>query len=266
MKTIMLLAALITITGLQAQIKKKPITKKTVGKSKPQAPLPLSQPEPVRQSITEKRLNGDAGKTQTTPFVSGIYAAPKAGKTFDSAANRTAITGASTNNQMITGRDTILNRNTLNEGGIPTNSGAVDKSGQSQFGQSNWQNNTVGESQWTVPPPVSATFNKQFGEMNNAVWSRNMGDTNMYRVRYQQNNVWIANTFTSAGQVMDTRTEIPLAQAPLGVTAYKARQPGTFEIITVNKYQPQGRPFVYELRLKDGRTIYVNEAGTEIRQ
>lgn len=89
-----------------------------------------------------KNNNAATTTKEESPFVSGIHAAPDAKKVYDtvppanpnSIENNTRATIATNNVQ----KDTVGNVNTLIESGLPTNSGALDKSGQAQFGQSNW--------------------------------------------------------------------------------------------------------------------------------
>ncbi|MCW3109322.1 MAG: hypothetical protein JWQ09_3828, partial [Segetibacter sp.] len=124
-----------------------------------------------RQTATDRYLNGPGRNTSTTtpgssnttvnssPFVSGIHAADNASKTFDTvAANRNTANNKTTNTTIAGGNDTTFNVNTISQGGVTTNSGAVERSGQAHFGQTNWGNSrsTVGESQWTIPPPITA--------------------------------------------------------------------------------------------------------------
>jgi hypothetical protein len=225
-----------------------------------------------RQSITDKYLNGptrsstsstttSSQSNNNSPFVGGIHPADNAAiKTFDSVqlANPNAVDNTNATNIVAAGgKDTAFNVNTINQGNITTNSGAVDRSGQSQFGQTNWGNSrsTVGESQWTVPPPI-----------NNATWSRSNTDTSMYSARYQTGTSWVVTNYNNAGQRLDTRTEIALVQPPRPVSFFLTKQPSDFQPLNVYFIQMQGKQDMYQITTRGGKTFYINNNGVEISQ
>ena len=243
------------------------------------------------QTITEKRLNGSqnvnapAGSantsaqttgsqnstTQKSPFAGGIHPGNNAAQKFDSVApaNPNSINNnrSTTNATIAGGNDSAVNVNTITENGIPTNSGAVDKSGQAQFGQTNWGSNrgTVGESQWTVPPPITSSFNKDFPTVSNATWARSNLDTSVYSARYQSGAVWVTTNYNAAGQRLDSRSELALTAAPVPVTNYLSRQPKGFKATSIYKVQMQGKPDMYEIESNGGQTIYLNNEGMEVK-
>jgi hypothetical protein len=248
----------------------------------------------ARQTITEQRLNTSSqgisfekkNSEKETPFVSGIHAATDENPTMQSGSannsNVTNPTGGNANTlnannigsnihngtNVAGGNDTTFNVNTTNQNGVNTNAGAVDRSGQSQFGQTNWgrnNRNTVGESQWTVPPPITASFNKQFPDVSGAQWTRNNGDTSIYAVRYKAGANWASSRYNAAGDRLDTRIDIPLVQAPRPVSVYLAKQADDFRITSISRLQIQGKPELYEIRTASGNTIYVNNDGMETR-
>ncbi len=233
------------------------------------------------QTITEKRLNGSRkessnalpqkSSTQKSPFAGGIHPANNAAQKFDSVApaNPNSINNRPNPNATIAGvNDSAVNVNTLTENGIPTNSGAVDKSGQAQFGQTNWGGNrgTVGESQWTVPPPITTSFNKDFPTISNATWVRSNLDTSIYSARYQSGAVWVTTNYNVTGQRLDTRSELSLTSAPVPVYNYLSRQPKGFKAISIYKVQMQGKPDMYEVQSSGSQTIYLNAEGMEVKQ
>jgi hypothetical protein len=216
--------------------------------------------------------NATSSNAAKSPFVGGIHAAPNADKPLHNAGSNTATNATNPNNNtnhgvsIAGGNDTTFNANTINQGGVTTNSGAVDRSGQSQFGQTNWgrnNRNTVGESQWTVPPPITSSFNKQFPGANSVEWQRNNVDTTQYVARYNFGGTWVSTTYNQGGEKLSTRTEIPLVQAPRPVSVYLAKQPSTFRIATISRLQLQGKPQVYEIKTSTGKTIYINDDGME---
>lgn len=236
-----------------------------------------AQDRQPRQTITDKYLNGPTRKDSVTtsssnstdknsPFVGGVHPAENASKTFDTV--RTSTTANQTTNTTIAGgNDTTFNVNTISQGGgVTTNSGAVDRSGQSQFGQTNWgtSRSTVGESQWTIPPPITASFNKEFPASNSATWTRNNVDTSIYSARYKSGAQWVTTRYNASGQRLDMRTEFPLLQPPRPVSVYLAKQPTGFEAQTIYRLQVQGKPDVYEIHTKTGKTVYVNNDGMEV--
>ncbi len=250
-------------------------TSNRAGKQPAQANTPPTQ---TRQTITDKRLNGTAGteantspeKTTTneSPFVNGVHPAENAARSFDTlAANSNIVNRSSQGGVTIAGgNDTTFNSNTTIQNSVNTNSGAVDRSGQSQFGQTNWgrdTRNTVGESQWTIPPPITSSFNKEFPTANSATWSRNNADTSIYYARYKSGASWVTSSYNSGGERMETRFEIPLVQAPRAVSIYLAKQPSNVRIASVSKLQIQGKPDVYEIKTANGKTVYVNNDGSE---
>lgn len=243
-----------------------------------------------RQTITEKYLNGTSGTdakthvaestTNNSAFAGGVHAAANAGEKFDSATNlnpNSANTNVSTNTASNTNstlvNDTVFNNNTITTNGVTTNgvttnSGAVDRSGQAQFGQTNWGNSrsTVGESQWTIPPPVSASFTKEFPAAGNLTWTRNNTDTSIYSARYKSGDAWVTTNYNVSGQRVDMRTEMPLTLLPQPVSAYIGKLPTNLQISTVSKWQVYGKPDVYEIGTRTGKTFYVNSEGTEIKR
>lgn len=239
----------------------------------------IAQP---RQTVTEKYLKGPSGKNanadtsarrsagNTNPFVGGIHAAPDAGEKFDTTNKNMNVNNVNTPNTMVTPvaapNDTIFNANTITDNGTTTNSGAVDRSGQSQFGQTNWGNSrsTVGESQWTIPPPVTASFNKEFPAAARAVWSRNNTDTSIYSARYKSGDLWVTTNYSFAGKRLDMRTEVPLTLLPQPVSAYISKLPANLPVTTVSKWEVLGKADVYEIKTKTGKTMYVNNDGAEV--
>lgn len=252
---------------------------KTTSDKTGKQPAPANTPAvQARQTITDKRLNGSAetdantssGKTTTneSTFANGVHPAQNASGSFDTvAANSNNINRSNQSGVAVGGNDTTFNANTTSQNGVNTNSGAVDRSGQSQFGQTNWgrdTRNTVGESQWTIPPPITSSFNKEFPTANSTTWSRNNTDTSIYSVRYKSGESWVTSRYNSAGDRLETRFEIPLVQAPRAVSIYLAKQPSTVRIVFISKLQIQGKPEVYEIKTADRKTVYVNNDGMEI--
>ena len=187
---------------------------------------------------------------------------------FDSSTtNRNNRTNTRNSTTIAGGNDTTFNVNTISSaGGVNTSSGAVDRSGQAQFGQSNWGTgrSTVGESQWTVPPPITASFNRDFPTSNSATWTRNSVDTTIYSAKYKSGAQWVTTNYNAQGQRIDMRTEFPLVQPPRAVTVYIAKQPANFQITTIYKLQVQGRPDMYEIETAGGKKIYINNDGMEV--
>jgi hypothetical protein len=217
-------------------------------------------------STNNSQGNNGANSVNTSPFVGGVHAANSAGKTFDTLNATNSTAGNTGTTRIAGGKDTTFNANTINNGGITTNLGAVDRSGQAQFGQTNWgsSRSTVGESQWTVPPPITASFNKEFPAANGATWSRNNVDTSLFSARYKSGTTWVTTNYNATGQRLDMRTEYPLPQPPRAVSVYLAKQPAGFEIISIYKIEMQGRPDIYEVQSKNGKTIYINNDGMEV--
>jgi hypothetical protein len=188
-------------------------------------------------------------------------------KRLDTAANQHPVNNTTVNNSVGGGRDTTFNVNTLSQGGVTTNSGAVDRSGQAQFGQTNWGNSrsTVGESQWTIPPPITASFNRDFPTSNNATWTRSNTDSTIYSARYQSGTQWVITNYNASGQRLDIRTAFPLLQPPRSVSVYIAKQAADFRVVTIYKLQVQGRPDVYEVETASGKKLYINNDGVEVQ-
>jgi hypothetical protein len=239
-----------------------------------------------RETVTEKYLKGsserrgvaDTSGSKTAgsrTFVGGIHAAPAAGEKFDTIDASLNINNNNVNNNPTTTvanvtpvaapNDTIFNNNTRTDNSVNTNSGAIDRSGNAQFGQSNWGNSrsTVGESQWTVPPPVTASFTKEFPTARDAIWSRNSNDTTMYSARYRSGDFWITSNYNASGQRLDIRSEIPLAKLPLAVKNYVSKLPSDLKVTTISRWQVLGKSDVYEIKTLAGKTFYVNNEGSE---
>ena len=235
-----------------------------------------------RESITERYLNGDSGRhanaatLQSTagksPFATGVHAAANAGEKFDTAGTNinpnNVNNAANINTSVVNDNDTVYNANTITDNGMTTNSGAVDRSGQAQFGQSNWgsSRSTIGESQWTVPPPVKTSFTKEFPGAGNLKWSRNNTDTSIYSARYKSGDRWVTTNYSTSGQRLDTRTEVPLTLLPQNVSAYISKMPSDLTVVTITKWQVLGKSDVYEIQTKTGKIIYVNDDGEEVNR
>jgi hypothetical protein len=233
------------------------------------------------QTVTDRYLNGSttngqraaisntsSPSTNSNPFVSGVHASDNGMKRFDSTTvNRNNVNNQTANTTIAGGNDTTFNVNTLSQGGVTTNSGAEDRSGQAQFGQTNWGNSrsTVGESQWTVPPPITASFNKDFPQSDSATWTRNNVDTTIYSAKYKSAAKWGVTNYNSSGGRLDMRTEVPLIQPPRPVSVYIAKQPAGFRAATIYKIQVQGRPDIYEVETMTGKKIYINNDGMEVK-
>ncbi|WP_018615067.1 hypothetical protein [Segetibacter koreensis] len=239
----------------------------------------------LRETVTEQYVNGrsdknsdaDTGESNTvtkSPFVGGIHAAADAQQKFDTTSknihNINNIANVRDANATATpvdaANDTIFNVNTITDNGVLTNSGAVDKSGNAQFGQTNWgkSRRTVGESEWTVPPPITASFRKEFPNAANAAWSRNSKDTSIYSARYKAGDTWITTNYNASGQRMDMRTEVPLVLLPQAVSTYVSKLPSNLQVTTISRWQVLGKADVYEIHTKGGKTMYVNEEGAEV--
>ena len=239
-----------------------------------------------RETITERYLKSSAttrfshdsshrtaADSSSGPFVTGIHPANNAAKTYDTLntpANANNVNGATSVNAGSTSiepaNDTVFNANSIKENGITTTSGAVDRSGQAQFGQANWGDSrgTVGEGQWTVPPPITASFNKQFPAVNNATWTRNNRDTSIFSARYNNGTSWIIMNYNAAGERLDMRTEFSLPQPPRPVSIFIAKQPADFQAAAIYRLQVPGKPDLYEIQTKTGRTIYINNDGNTV--
>jgi hypothetical protein len=221
-----------------------------------------------QNSTISNSVNTTMSKGTSTigPFAGNIHPAYNAGKKFDSAGINSNNRSTSRATTIRGGNDTTFNANTLDPSGTTTNSGAVDRSGQAQFGQTNWGNGrgTVGESQWTIPPPITASFNREFPSVNNATWSRNKVDTSIYSARHKSGSHWITTNYNAGGQRIDMRTEVPLLQPPRPVAVYLAKQPANFRAVNIYRLQLQGKPDVYEIVTRNGKTIYINNEGMEV--
>jgi hypothetical protein len=225
-----------------------------------------------RQTITEKYLKGPqtpgSRSSDTTPFVGGIHASPTAGEKFDSARLDPDLNGNPREvsvKPIAAPNDTVFNENSGSPTGVLSNSGAEDRSGNAQFGQTNWGNSrgTVGESQWTVPPPVTASFAKEFPTVNSVNWSRNE-DTSVYSVRYRTGESWVTSNYSSAGKKLDVRMEVPLFNVPTGVRNYISKLPNNLQVTTITRWQVVNRPDVYEINTRVGKVFHVNTDGQEV--
>lgn len=221
---------------------------------------------------TRRNSNADTSSLKKagnkSPFASGIHAAANAGEKFDTLQQNAnnPNTGNVTVTPVAAPNDTIFNTNTINNNGATINSGAVDRSGQAQFGQTNWGNSrsTVGESQWTIPPPVAASFNKEFPAAGDLTWTRNNADTSIYSARYKSGDTWVTTNYSVSGQRLDMRTEMPLTLLPRRVSAYVDKLPNNLQVSAISKWQVLGKPDVYEIQTRTGKTIYLNNEGKEV--
>ena len=220
-----------------------------------------------RRTDTIRSLSTSKNKQEDSPFAGGIHAAKDAARPFDSAQ---AISPANANHQSTVSLpvDTIHNVNTAVNNGVNTTSGAVDRSGQAQFGQTNWgrnERNTIGESQWTIPPPVTSTFRKEYPDAASTTWRKNLTDSSLYFARYRSGANWAYSTYNASGERLSTHIEIPLVQAPRAVSMYLSKQPAELRLSSIARLQMPGKPEVYEIKTSGGKTIYVNDDGAETK-
>jgi hypothetical protein len=242
--------------------------------------VPVVKP---RETATERYLKGtsvknanaDTSKSTGTksPFTSGIHPAANAGEKFDTTNGNLNVNNTNNDNvvnsPVAAPNDTIFNTNTISaNNGVTTNSGAVDRSGQAQFGQTNWGNSrsTVGESQWTIPPPVSASFTKEFPSAGDLTWTRNNTDTSIYSARYKSGDTWVTTSYRVSGERLDMRTEVPLTLLPKRVSSYISKLPANSSVTTITKWQVLGKSDVYEIQTRTGKTMYVNNEGAEVNR
>ena len=265
-----------TITQSKTTTTKSSTTGKTPNAATSQQVKSRNPVAPGRTSTSTNSAKAAPTESTSTPksespFVGGIHPAKDAAKTFDTL---NAATGATSNasaqagitTTSVVGTDTIHNVNTTIENGVSTNSGAVDKSGQSQFGQTNWgrnSRNTVGESQWTVPPPVTTAFRRDFPDAASTTWRKNLTDSSLYFARYRSGANWAYTTYNANGERVSTHIEIPLVQAPRSVSVYLAKQPDDVRLTSISRLQMEGKPEVYEIKTSNGKTIYINNDGVE---
>lgn len=283
MKLIYIILLLAFCTNSYSQPKKslhKKITHSRALKNNSNQAGSANQIAEPRETATDRYLKGTVNKNENVdtskntanknPFAGGIHAAVNAGEKFDtlhsdannaSTQNVTGTIAASSN-------DTVFNTNTVTNNGLTTNSGAVDRSGRAQFGQTNWGNSrsTVGESQWTIPPPVTASFTKEFPTAGNLTWTRNNRDTSIFAARYKSGDTWVTTNYSVAGQRLDMRTEMPLTLLPQPVSVYLAKLPNNLQVSTISKWQVYGKPDVYEIQTRTGKTLYVSDEGTEVHR
>jgi len=187
---------------------------------------------------------------------------PVGSKTGNSIATPNGTTGPrllqhSRNTSVAGGNDTTFNVHMIADPGITTSLGAVDRSGQAQFGQSNWGNSrsTVGESQWTVPPPITPSFNKNFQVVNSGAWARNNMDTSISSTKYKSGARWLTTSYNISGQRLKEKSEYPLLQPPRAALVYAAKQPPNFQISKIYRLQIQGKADVYEIETTSGKYI-----------
>ena len=281
MKTVIIVLLIAAHSSVFSQVNEKVDTvtrTSSIKNSSATSTLPNRQTDnsrgslPPRETATDRYLNGpqrgDRGESasSTSPFAAGVRASDNAGS-FDTTRSRGNNVNRRTGSVTIAGgNDTTFNANTISQNGVTTNSGAVDRSGQAQFGQTNWGpgRSTVGESQWTVPPPITASFNQEFPASNSATWTRNNVDTTLYSAKYKAGAQWVTTNYNSSGKKLDMRTEYPLLQAPRPVSVYMAKQPAGFRATAIYKIQVQGRPDIYEVETTAGKKIYINNDGMEV--
>ena len=192
-------------TGLQQNNMFNPVNPTQVQARSMNRTTGTARTNTITRRVTTSKTTTQAKSTSSGPFVGGIHASDNAKKTYDTLSTDSLIrinTSTEVNASSDRGNDTTFNTHTITNGNIPTNSGAVDKSGRTQFGQTNWgsSRSTIGESQWTVPPPISSSFNQEFPNAANATWSRNIRDTSVYSARYQSGASWVTSSYNMQGQ------------------------------------------------------------------
>lgn len=127
-----------------------------------------------------------------------------------------------------------------------------------------WGRNTLGESQWTPSPSISAGFSKDYPEVTDITWMRDARDTSNFSVRYRNGNWWSVSTYSGAGARLDTRTQLDFDDLPRPVSFFIERH---FVNTHPQKVVRVERPYkidFYELRFSAGRVVYIDGDGREI--
>ncbi len=170
-------------------------------------------------NATKNKMKAATTASPSTPFASGIYAAPNAAKTFDTL--KTKVTAENNRFSPLIVSDTTFNARVQGTSNPPG----------TQFGQTNWGDGrgTVGASQWTVPPPITYSFKRDYPAAENANWSRNATDTSIFSARYKADGFWVTSDYNLKGERVGTSTEMPVLQPPAVVRSYIAQQPAGFK-------------------------------------
>lgn len=112
-----------------------------------------------------------------------------------------------------------------------------------------------------VPNKVQTAFTKDYPNAYNVNWAKNRGD---WTATYSVNGFRTTATYHANGSRRDTRTYIPVAQAPQPVVIYRERVGPSIQIGKILKIDMPGRPEVYQLQTTTGRLVYVDSKGSVI--
>ncbi len=245
-----------------------------------------SKPNPAASVINGIRVPAP-GTSPATPVVNGA-ADPaniqnNAQSTYTNApvltgsvlpATSAGINGSTTGNRPVSGEQSQyntsdLNRNQMNvvnqnqNASSPQNNTATMLN-QNTVGNNQWGQNQVGENQWSPPPAIIRSgFGRDFPAIQNATWSTDASRN--YIARYKVGDWWTTTAYNTAGIRLETRTEFPVsAQYPSPVIMYREKITTPMEFSRISRIERQGKNTVFELRLNNGRVVYINNEGLEV--
>ncbi|WP_207955468.1 hypothetical protein [Segetibacter sp. 3557_3] len=189
-------------------------------------------------------------------------------------ATSAGVNGSTTGNRPVSGEQSQyntsdLNRNQMNainqnqNASSPQNNTATILN-QNTVGNNQWGQNQVGENQWAPPPAIIRSgFGRDFPAIQNATWSTDASKN--YIARYKVGDWWTTTSYNTAGIRLETRTEFPVsAQYPSPVIMYRERVNTPLEFSRISRIERQGKNTLFELRLNNGRVVYVNNDGVEV--
>jgi hypothetical protein len=111
-----------------------------------------------------------------------------------------------------------------------------------------------------VPSKVQAAFASEYGNLGNVRWTKSRGNWTATGGAFGSS---IA-TYHANGQRIDTRTYIPVAQAPQPVVIYRQRVGPSVTIGKILKIDLPGSQDVYQVTRSNGQVVYLNNSGTVI--
>lgn len=112
----------------------------------------------------------------------------------------------------------------------------------------------------SLPPGLEKRFATDFPTATKVTWSKRKGN---HVARYYTGDYWTTTTYTPQGKIVETRTFIPVAQAPQPVVVYRQANPSV-NIADVVRLELPGKEPVYQVRVEKGQYVYLNQSGVRV--
>ena len=111
-----------------------------------------------------------------------------------------------------------------------------------------------------VPTLVRTRFVSAYPRATRVIW---VNRPNYYTATYYDGPYRTVTTYTTAGNVVETRTFIPVTNPPQPVILYREANPSV-RIANIERLNLPNRDMVYRIKTMSGNYVYINESGVPV--